>query len=67
MIKDAIKPYLHKPAFQSLQIELDTYLVGRSWVEDFFDEVLKLAAQKKLGKVKSFEGRIWRDEKIEME
>jgi hypothetical protein len=64
---DAIKPYLHKPAFQSLKIDMNTYLIGRSWAEDFFDEVLKLAAQKKLGKVKDFEGRIWRDEKIEME
>lgn len=62
-IIDLIKPYMELPQFKELARDL-LYVQERSWAETFYDDVLEVEAQGKLGQVQSFQGRVWRNEPI---
>jgi hypothetical protein len=62
-VRAAMRPFMRREAFRELSRML-SYVRQRSWREDFYDEVLTLAAERKLGQVTSFEGRVWRGEEI---
>ncbi len=64
-VRAAMRPYMRRGAFRELS-RLLPYVRSRGWREDFYDEVLALAAEGKLGQVTSFEGRVWRGEEIKL-